>query len=175
MLPNRWRHRCRLVSPRMPSDRSTVRGSGSGPGVSLISMNSDSHTNNLVPVPSSDHLSRGLALVEELLESIVDSIASGTELTIPYRVKRSSPATEPLVSSQAAGGQHGVIRFPGRTPQDVRRFGACLEETELSHLVFNVLRCLGPRSRVSHFGIVPRSTPDGDSDHEEVCLAISIL
>jgi len=125
MLPNQRRRGGRVVSSRMPLDRSIVRGSGYGPGVSLTSTNSDSHTNNLIQVPSNHHPSRGLALVEDLLESIVDSISSGTELTIPYRLKRSSQAAEPLMSSQATGGQQGVIRFPGRTTQEVTRFGRC--------------------------------------------------
>ncbi len=64
-----------------------------------------------------------LSQVEDLLESIVDAITSGEELVIPYRSVRSTqhgPNTQPL---QEAGRRADVVRFPGRTVQEVKRFG----------------------------------------------------
>lgn len=64
-----------------------------------------------------------LSRIEELLESIVDAITNAKELTIPYETIRSSQsgnALEPRLGSDRAAN---VVRFPGRTMQEVKKFG----------------------------------------------------
>lgn len=64
-----------------------------------------------------------LSQIEHLLESIVDAIASGEELVIPYRSVRSTqnaPNPQPL---EGTSRRAEVVRFPGRTVQETKRFG----------------------------------------------------
>jgi hypothetical protein len=64
-----------------------------------------------------------LAIIENLLESIVEAISSGDELIIPYRTIRSSQNGANAPSSHVDGRQVDAVRFPGRTAQEVKRFG----------------------------------------------------
>ncbi|KAK0720130.1 Spo11/DNA topoisomerase VI subunit A [Lasiosphaeris hirsuta] len=78
----------------------------------------------LVPIPRDDSGGAALSQIEALLESILDAISNGVELTIPYRTARS-----------ARGEDRGcrVVRFPGRTAQEAERFEAIFRIIELSH------------------------------------------
>jgi meiotic recombination protein SPO11 len=68
-----------------------------------------------------------ISQIEALLESIVDAVSTGNELVIPYRSIRSSN------KGAASQSQHGgdrpldVVRFPGRTIQEAKRFGTSEE------------------------------------------------
>ncbi|KAK4039798.1 Spo11/DNA topoisomerase VI subunit A [Parachaetomium inaequale] len=83
-------------------------------------------------VPGGTHTPT-LALIEDLLESIVDAISSGDELIIPYRSIRSSQNGTNALSPQGDGRQVEVVRFPGRTAQEVKRFEALFRIIEMSH------------------------------------------
>ncbi len=64
-----------------------------------------------------------LSQIEHLLESIVDAITSGEELFIPYRSVRSTQNGPNSQSPREAGRRADVVRFPGRTVQEAKRFG----------------------------------------------------
>ena len=72
---------------------------------------------------SSDH--GALAKIEAILESVVDALAIGAELVLPYRtirsMQRSASGTNPPADRPA-----DVVRFPGRTIQEVNKFGIML-------------------------------------------------
>jgi meiotic recombination protein SPO11 len=93
---------------------------------------------NVIQVPSVPE--RGaLARIEDLLESIVDAISNGTELIIPFRTARSLQNGANAPASQRDERQADVVRFPGRTVQEVKRFGTssgtgtCREYVELTN------------------------------------------
>lgn len=67
-----------------------------------------------------------LSQIEELLESIVDAIDSGEGLVIPYQSTRSSQ-NGTSAAAQKDVGQIDAVRFPARTVQEAKRFGACCE------------------------------------------------
>ncbi|KAK0666403.1 putative meiosis-specific topoisomerase [Cercophora samala] len=82
---------------------------------------------NVVSVAGDGALGR----IESLLEAIVDAITTGNEISIPYR---SVPASR---HGQSQGPpsrrQTGVVRFPGRTIQEAKKFEALFCIIELSH------------------------------------------
>jgi hypothetical protein len=103
-------------------------------------------------VPERGALSR----IEDLLESIVDALSNGTELIIPFRTARSLQNGANAPASQRDERQTDVVRFPGRTVQEVKRFGTqwsrgagtCHVIAELTNpvswqkLFFALLKCL---------------------------------
>ncbi|KAL2172499.1 hypothetical protein VTG60DRAFT_5253 [Thermothelomyces hinnuleus] len=88
---------------------------------------------DLVQIPFGSRTS-ALSRIEELLESIVDAITHANELTIPYETVRSSQngaaEFEPQLGSDRAAN---VVRFPGRTIQEVKKFEALFRIIEMSH------------------------------------------
>lgn len=74
------------------------------------------------PLPRQGQTS-ALSRIEDLFESIVDALGSGHELVIPYQNSRSPQNGPKGASSQQNGGPFDVIRFPGRTIQEAKRFG----------------------------------------------------
>lgn len=66
---------------------------------------------------------QALLRIEELLEAIVDAIASDDELVIPYQSTRSSQNGANSQTFQEDGRHADVVRFPGRTVQEAKRFG----------------------------------------------------
>ncbi|GAB1314589.1 endodeoxyribonuclease [Madurella fahalii] len=103
----------RRQSPRMPP---------------TVSPNSSS----IVQVPPESG-NGALAKIESLLETILEAINTGVELVIPYQNVRSLPADTRLRSAQKNRRQSDGVRFPGRTIQEARKFGALFRILELSH------------------------------------------
>lgn len=64
-----------------------------------------------------------LSQIETLLESILDAIIHDDELVIPYQSARSLQAGPGQVSARKDGRQLDVLRFPGRTIQEAKKFG----------------------------------------------------
>lgn len=64
-----------------------------------------------------------ISQIEALLESIVDAVSTGNELVIPYRSIRSSNNGEASQLHQGEDRPLDVVRFPGRTIQEAKRFG----------------------------------------------------
>jgi len=73
-------------------------------------------------VPSAA-LSPALSRIEDLLESIVDALADGRELVIPYRSVRSSQNGDGAQARVGHDRQAEVVTFPARTIEDAKRFG----------------------------------------------------
>ncbi|KAK0652552.1 Spo11/DNA topoisomerase VI subunit A [Cercophora newfieldiana] len=96
---------------------------------SLPSSDYSSQSNTLVTIPPNGRHEEALSQIEGLLESIVDSLAEGEELTIPYRTARYG--NDP--SSQLEDQQSNFVRFPGRSIQEAQRFEAIFRIIELSH------------------------------------------
>lgn len=80
----------------------------------LRSSRSNARPASLVTIPPCNS-SGALSQIEGLLESIVDAISNGVTLEIPYRDARSSS-----VRSRARAE---VVRFPGRSIQEAKKFG----------------------------------------------------
>ncbi|KAK4122232.1 DNA topoisomerase IV, alpha subunit [Parathielavia appendiculata] len=74
-----------------------------------------------------------LSRIENLLESIVDAVSSGNELVIPYKTPRSSQNGTNAAASQSDDRQADVVRFPGRTVQEAKKFEALFRIIEMSH------------------------------------------
>ena len=64
-----------------------------------------------------------ISQIEALLESIVDAVSTGNELVIPYRSIRSSNNEASSQSQHGEDRPPDVVRFPGRTIQEAKRFG----------------------------------------------------
>ncbi|KAK0739432.1 Spo11/DNA topoisomerase VI subunit A [Apiosordaria backusii] len=119
-------------NPNAPNHEGAVLDSQESFGVSSVNYS----TINSVSVSGNGALAR----IESLLEAIVDAIIAGNEISIPYkrvRVSRPGPAPAPGVSGQSqtqrSGRQTGVVRFPGRTIQEVKKFEALFCIIEISH------------------------------------------
>ncbi|CAP73361.1 uncharacterized protein PODANS_2_7480 [Podospora anserina S mat+] len=82
---------------------------------------------NVVAVAGNGALDR----IESLLEAIVDAVTTGNEILIPYRTVRASRPGRS--QGPPAARQAGVVRFPGRTIQEAKKFEALLCIIELSH------------------------------------------
>ncbi|KAL2132113.1 hypothetical protein VTI74DRAFT_4202 [Chaetomium olivicolor] len=91
-----------------------------------------SHSHDIVHIPSSSRNS-ALSRIEDLLGSIVDAIASGDELIIPYQTIRSSQNAAETASAQRDGRAVDIVKFPGRTIQEAKKFEALFRIIELSH------------------------------------------
>lgn len=61
--------------------------------------------------------------IERLLESILDAISDGNELRIPYKSTRPPPTSTGSAPNRRDDGQQDVVRFPGRTIQEAKKFG----------------------------------------------------
>ena len=82
---------------------------------------------SLVAIPQTASQHGALVKIEALLESMLDAIHDRKELVIPYRSSRSPQL------HQDDDRQAGVVRFPGRTAQEVTRFGRfCVSGASLS-------------------------------------------
>ncbi|KAK4142312.1 Spo11/DNA topoisomerase VI subunit A [Dichotomopilus funicola] len=84
------------------------------------------------PVPHQGQTS-ALSRIEDLFESIVDALDSGEELVIPYQNSRTPQNEQKGASSQQSREPFDVIRFPGRTIQEAKRFEAMFRILEMSH------------------------------------------
>ncbi|KAK3297443.1 Spo11/DNA topoisomerase VI subunit A [Chaetomium fimeti] len=74
-----------------------------------------------------------ISQIEALLESIVDAVCTGNELVIPYQSIRSPNHG---ANSQPRHGESrplDVVKFPGRTVQEAKRFEALFRIIEMSH------------------------------------------
>jgi meiotic recombination protein SPO11 len=69
-----------------------------------------------------------LSLIENLLESIVDAISNGEELVIPYASVRSLQDGAVQSSNRRDARPVDYVRFPGRTVQEVKKFGTIVSK-----------------------------------------------
>ncbi|KAH6640993.1 Spo11/DNA topoisomerase VI subunit A [Chaetomium tenue] len=76
-----------------------------------------------------------ISQIEALLESIVDAIYTGDELVIPYRSVRSPNNGANSQSQHEENRPLDVVRFPGRTIQEAKKFEALFRIIEMSHEV----------------------------------------
>jgi len=111
--------RLAAVQLSAPSNQLSSAQSSTSSHLSLSPSPNNSHPSSLVTIPPNSRLDGALSQIEELLESIVDSLADSEELTIPYRTARYGNAS----SSQSEDRQNDFVRFPGRTIQEAQRFG----------------------------------------------------
>nr|CAB88597.1 related to MEIOTIC RECOMBINATION PROTEIN REC12 [Neurospora crassa] len=90
---------------------------------------------NIVIVPQSHSSDNALTKIEALFETIVDAISVGSPITIPYRRSTNAQVFDPTASaSNPRDGRHmDSVRFPGRNPQELRRFEALFRIIEISH------------------------------------------
>ncbi|KAK4174401.1 putative meiosis-specific topoisomerase [Triangularia setosa] len=72
-----------------------------------------------------------LARIESLLEAMVDAIITGDKISVPYRSVRASRPGQ--LQGPPSGRQTGIVRFPGRTIQEAKKFDALFRIIELSH------------------------------------------
>jgi meiotic recombination protein SPO11 len=110
-----------------------------------LSSASSSRSTKFVQVPSNDLQDGALAQIEGILESMVDAVKDGVELSIPYRNIRSAQNGAALDSSQGEGSQNDEVRFPGRTIQEAKKFGMCRKECYpvlRIHLLTHTLNCV---------------------------------
>ena len=91
--------------------------------------------------PGSRH--GALSQIENLLESILDATSNGDELVIPYQSVRSLQTGPGQVSARRDGRQLDVVRFPGRTMQEAKKFGM---DCYLSVLEFAYILALVPEA-----------------------------
>ncbi|KAK0754401.1 Spo11/DNA topoisomerase VI subunit A [Schizothecium vesticola] len=95
-----------------------------------VVLNDDLHlpvSRSIVTIPRFAPQETALEKIENLLEGIIDAISEGRELTIPFRTTRSPQA------QQGDEPNCDLVRFPGRTIQEARRFEALFRIIELSH------------------------------------------
>ncbi|KXX77742.1 Meiotic recombination protein rec12 [Madurella mycetomatis] len=110
------------------SRRSSVSHSQSPPLLSTISPN----PNGLVQVPAESR-NGALSKIENLLETILEAINTGAEMVIPYQSVRSLHADPDLRPTHRNRRPSDGVRFPGRTIQEARKFGALFRILDLSH------------------------------------------
>ncbi|KAK4157192.1 Spo11/DNA topoisomerase VI subunit A [Chaetomidium leptoderma] len=87
---------------------------------------------NVIQFPSGTQ-NGAISRIEDLFESIVDAISSGDELAIPYQSTRSSQNGPSAVHPRSDARPMDVVRFPGRTVQEAKRFEALFRIIEMSH------------------------------------------
>lgn len=85
---------------------------------------------NVLRVPAGTR-SGALSQIEGLLEALVDAISNGDDLVIPYQSTRTYQNGANAVSSQGDGRPVDVVKFPGRTAQEAKRFGTRDQEKPL--------------------------------------------
>ena len=79
---------------------------------------------NIVSIPRSNSDNGALSKIEDLLESIIDALDTGSELVIPFRRPRPDAASQTQdLSQQRDARQVEVVRFPGRNVQEAKKFG----------------------------------------------------
>ncbi|KAK0618970.1 Spo11/DNA topoisomerase VI subunit A [Immersiella caudata] len=127
-ITTRSRNRLAAVPPSAPSSSPSPVPSSSSLS-SLSSPDFNLQPSSLVLVPPSGRHGGALSQIEEMFETIVDSLAIGEELTIPYRAARSGG--DP--SSQSQDRRSEYVRFPGRNIHEAQRFEAIFRILELSH------------------------------------------
>ncbi|KAK4464739.1 Spo11/DNA topoisomerase VI subunit A [Cladorrhinum samala] len=89
---------------------------------------------NIVSIPRSNSDNGALSKIEDLLESIIDALDTGSELVIPFRRPRPDAASQTQdLSQQRDARQVEVVRFPGRNVQEAKKFEALFRIIELSH------------------------------------------
>ncbi|KAL2262512.1 hypothetical protein VTK26DRAFT_1092 [Humicola hyalothermophila] len=76
---------------------------------------------------------RAISQIECLLESILDAVIDGHELIIPYKSARSLSNGTGSSSGRREARPQDVVRFPGRTTQEAKRFEALFRIIELAH------------------------------------------
>ncbi|CCC08977.1 hypothetical protein SMACR_03194 [Sordaria macrospora] len=76
-----------------------------------------------------------LAKIETLFETILDAVSVGGPVVIPYRRSTNAQTFNATAfTSNPSDGRHiDSVRFPGRNPQELRRFEALFRIIELSH------------------------------------------
>ncbi|KAK3901430.1 Spo11/DNA topoisomerase VI subunit A [Staphylotrichum tortipilum] len=84
------------------------------------------------PVPSAAP-NPALSRIEHLLESVVDALATGRELVIPYQTVRSTQNGEDTQTPGHPDRPAEVVRFPARTVQEAKKFEAIFRILETSH------------------------------------------
>ncbi|KAK3951744.1 meiosis-specific topoisomerase, partial [Pseudoneurospora amorphoporcata] len=105
------------------------------PGPSSVRAGSSRLPRNIVFIPQSQSNDDVLAKIETLFETIVDAVSVGGPIIIPYRRSTNEQAFNPTASvPNPRDGRHmDTVRFPGRNPQELRRFEALFRIIELSH------------------------------------------
>ncbi|KAK4250303.1 Spo11/DNA topoisomerase VI subunit A [Corynascus novoguineensis] len=113
---------------RRPADHTRALGSyhGQPSSVSLLV------ESNIVQVPFMAQ-TPALSKIEELLESIVDAIDNGDEISIPYESIRSSQTGAEPEPQDGNDRPLNAVKFPGRTTQEVKKFEALFRIIEMSH------------------------------------------
>ncbi|EGZ75040.1 DNA topoisomerase IV, alpha subunit [Neurospora tetrasperma FGSC 2509] len=123
-----------------PPSQPTVTNSHERPSppleqLSPVRASSTRVPHNIVIVPQSHSSDDALSKIEALFETIVDAISVGSPITIPYRRSTNAQVFDPTASaSNPRDGRHmDSVRFPGRNPQELRRFEALFRIIEISH------------------------------------------
>ncbi|KAK4445740.1 Spo11/DNA topoisomerase VI subunit A [Podospora aff. communis PSN243] len=127
-ITTRSRSRLAAAPPSVPPSPLSSAPSSSTLSSLPLSDNT-SQSSSLVRIPSNDRHDGALSQIEKLLESIVDSLADGEELAIPYRTARQGGDH----STQSQERRSDFVHFPGRNAHEVRRFEAIFRILELSH------------------------------------------
>ncbi|KAK3403361.1 meiosis-specific topoisomerase Spo11 [Sordaria brevicollis] len=90
---------------------------------------------NIVTIPQNQSANEALKRIEALLETIVDAISVGGPIVIPYRRSTNAQTLnqDASVENSRDGRYMDSVRFPGRNPQELRRFEALFRIIEISH------------------------------------------
>ncbi|KAK3325992.1 hypothetical protein B0H66DRAFT_145209 [Apodospora peruviana] len=85
----------------------------------------DPSTDGLVTIPLNNSGNGAIVQVERILESIVEAVLDGSEITIPYRSihadTRRGHSESPANQNNAR--QAEILKFPGRNIHEVGKFG----------------------------------------------------
>lgn len=149
---------CCLMPPILRSRKSD--GSGSRPPrkpalhVPTLPENED-----FVAIPAGNSSEVAIKQIEGIFESIVDSLARGAALAIPYRTRNNRNA-----SAQA---QCQVLMFPARSSQELKKFGNFIAIFRFSFQVkhWGNPALTGPRGCVLSAGVGSRGPPLRTSYH----------
>ncbi|KAF9761256.1 hypothetical protein IL306_003903 [Fusarium sp. DS 682] len=96
--------------------------------------NENTDTNTIISNPNTGTV---VTRIEDILGQIIDALAAGQELSIPFSARRSS--------RRAADAQPELVRFPGRNQQEAVKFGQNLFEKQgqVDDLVDDIAFTLG--------------------------------
>lgn len=131
--------------------------------------NSQTIPRNVVTLPlrqdHNTHTGTMISQIEAIFESMVDSIdADANHISIPYRSRTRSRGSVALDT--------GALRFPGRTPQEAKKFSM------LNYMIVLLVPLLTSWLSVlyslstAYLANMPRSTGHRFDDHKEVCLVL---
>lgn len=122
-----------------PSQPTTSNAHGQFPPVrqrSSVGSGSIGVSRNVVAIPQRHSNDDALTKIEALFETIVDAVSAGSSIVIPYRRSTNAQAFNLTASaSNPRDGRHmDSVRFPGRNPQELRRFGQSLHQVDVGQV-----------------------------------------